>query len=63
MIWHFVEASGNEWNGGNLNIYDLLTISGPVLLSIGLLVTVCGLTWVPIYEDKIKHLMRDEEYG
>jgi len=67
-VWHFLDAKSNKTiskNKGKLKLSppDALTLSGPVLLSIGLLVFVCGVTWVPIYKDKIKHIIKSDEYA
>lgn len=69
-VWHFVELSEDqtiEKHKNNLNslmappYIKISTISGPIFFSFGLLITVCGVTWIPIYKDKIRNIMKDDD--
>ena len=45
-------VTGEIKPSGELDLTDTRTITGPLFISSGLLITICGITWIPIYKEK-----------
>ena len=46
--------SGKLKASSELDMTDVRTILGPVFIASGLLLTICGVTWIPIYKQKVE---------